>query len=130
MIAKNSNSVPRGHEQSYPLINKYSINNQWDIIHIPRAIHDSPQYILVDKLLTADDVLVQGREPKTNITDPLIIELFEQLIDARQLNVKVAQVIEPYIQARKEHELTQLIEGDDDGDSSINTHDAIESARR
>ena len=57
MTAKNSSPGPRGHKRARITTKKYSINNKWDIIHIPNAIHDSPRYILVNKLVTADDVL-------------------------------------------------------------------------
>ena len=112
-----------------PIIERYQINDTWDIVRIRNSFEEQTRYVLVNKLVTAklvtaEGVAMQGLRSRADIPDPVTIELFEQLVDARNINHDIAKVIEPYIQARKEADLFKLLENDD------NEPDTIESARR
>ena len=107
-----------------PIIERYQINDTWDIVRIRNSFEEQTRYVLVNKLVTAEGVAMQGLRSRADIINPLTIELFEQLVDARNINHDIAKVIEPYIQARKEADLFKLLENDTD------EPDTIESARR
>jgi hypothetical protein len=87
----------------------YQINDTYDISVFTPSTLSRKVYTLINKKVTADDVLMGGLQHKATITDPLTIALFTQLIQSRKTNQAVAEAIQPFITARNEHDLTSLI---------------------
>jgi len=86
-----------------PLVKVVTINDVWSIRKTETTT--SPVYWLIT---IPEDGIGACEIP---IDTPIVIELFEQLITARQVQNEIAHAIAPYIQSRKEWQLTRLLDG-------------------